>query len=46
MLNGTSFHLTHCSLETPQRIISKQWRPRSDATEWDSEKGLHCLQIV
>ena len=32
--------LTHCSLETPKRVIGKQCRPRSDA------EGLHCLQIV
>ena len=24
--------LTHCSLETPKRLIGKQYRPRSDAT--------------
>ena len=25
--------LTHCSLETPKRVIGKQCRPWSDATE-------------
>ena len=23
-------HLTHCSRETPERVIGKQYRPRSD----------------
>ena len=38
--------LTHCRLETPKRIIGKQYRPRSDAAEQASDQGLHCLQIV
>ena len=41
-LNG----LTHCSLETPKRVFSKQSRPRSDAADAASDQGLHCLQIV
>ena len=27
------FLLTHCSQETPKRVIGKQCRPRSDAAE-------------
>ena len=27
------YSLTHCSLDTPKRVISKQCRPRSDAAE-------------
>ena len=30
--------LTHCSLETPKRVIDKQ--------NAASDQGLHCLQIV
>ena len=30
--------LTHCSLETPKRVIGKQ--------NVASDQGLHCLQIV
>ena len=26
-------YLTHCSLETPKKVIGKQCRPRSDATK-------------
>ena len=35
--------LTHCSLETPKRVIGKQGRP--DASEWASDQGLRSLQI-
>ena len=52
----TNFHhvvitwkrLTHCSLETPKRIIGKHCRPRSDAAERSAafDQGLHCLKIV
>ena len=43
--------LTHCSLDTPKRLIGKQCRPRSDAAEQmlqnrPSDQGLHCLQVV
>ena len=27
--------IAHCSLDTPKRVIGKQWRPRSDAAERD-----------
>ena len=30
---------THCSRETPKRVIDKQYRPRSDATERDVWSG-------
>ena len=42
--NGCSFHtkLTHCIPETRKRVIDKQCRPRSAA----SDQGLRCLPIV
>ena len=40
-------YLTNCNLETPKRVINKQYRPRSDAADSAaSDQGLHCLQIV
>ena len=34
------------SLETPQNVTGKQYRPRSDAAEWASDQGVHCLLII
>ena len=36
----------HCSLETPNRVIGKQWRPRSDAAICGILSGSPQLQIV
>ena len=38
--------LTHCSLETPKKLIDQQCRPRSDAQNVASDQGLHCLQLI
>ena len=32
-INDPIVPLTHCSLETPKKVISKQCRPRSNAAE-------------
>ena len=44
-----TFELTHCSRETRKRVIGKQCRPRSDATECSIWSGsplfANCLVI-
>ena len=38
--------LTHCSLETPKRVLANSADPDQMPQNVASDKGLHCLQIV
>ena len=38
--------LTHCSLETPKRVLANSADPDQTQQNPASGQGLHCLQIV